>query len=221
MASRMLHYILAVEILKRISISDMDRFIIGCLLPDCSSHSDGSYDIAHFRDIDVSGDCIKKGINWSLFEKKYSSQIVEDSLYLGYLCHLIADAVWFKQITDKYVRIYPKDIRTKYIKRGYEDFQKLNYLLIEEYSVVCPSLPISSIDIDDINCELIQTLMQEFVGDFALQNQYEKNDLSVYPYDAVIDFINRSVSVCVKEINAFRNNDATIDPRIFYTEPRP
>lgn len=48
MASRMLHYVIATEIAGRLSIDDMDRFIIGSLLPDASLHEDGSYAIAHF-----------------------------------------------------------------------------------------------------------------------------------------------------------------------------
>lgn len=48
MASRMLHYVVALELLQKLKIKDKNRFLVGALLPDASSHQDGSYDIAHF-----------------------------------------------------------------------------------------------------------------------------------------------------------------------------
>lgn len=221
MASRMLHYILAVEIANNVPIRDINRFIIGSLIPDASSHSDGSYDIAHFADTDKAEERIKKGINWSLFEHKYKNEILDDSLYIGYLCHLIADAIWFKQVADKYIRIYPKKDRMSYIKKGYKDFQKLNSLLVEEYSVTCPSLQITTLKINEVNPHLMEQLFNEFAWDFKSGEKYNKNDLQVYPYEAVIDFIDESVNVCIKEIIALRNMDKTINPYIYYVETRP
>ena len=72
MASRMLHYILAIEITKNVMVNDMNRFVVGALIPDASSHNDDSYDIAHFEDIIKGNDNIRKGINWTLFEIRLS-----------------------------------------------------------------------------------------------------------------------------------------------------
>lgn len=221
MASRMLHYILAIEIANRVVISDMNRFVIGSLIPDASNHNDGSYDIAHFGDIVKCNGNIKKGINWTLFESKYKKDLEEDDLYVGYLCHLIADAVWFNRIADKYIRIYPKKDRINYIKKGYEDFQKLNTLLLEEYFVNCPSVQISNIDIDEIHTNLVENLIQELSKDFETHIPCDKSELEVYPYEAVIEFIHESVNICVKEINALRNNQKGVNPSVYYTEPRP
>lgn len=221
MASRMLHYILAVEVAKNVVIQDMNRFIVGSLIPDASSHNDGSYDIAHFAHIDNNDGMIKKGINWSLFECKYKEELEEDSLYVGYLCHLIVDAIWFKQIMDKYVRIYPKKDRIGYIKKGYEDFQKLNSLLQDAYSVNCPSVQMPSTYMEEVNVDLVEQLMKEFWMDFESHIKCDKGELEVYPYEAVIEFINESVNVCVKEIKALRNKDKGINPCMYYVEPRP
>ena len=221
MASRMLHYILAVEIANKVSISDMNRFVIGSLIPDASSHDDGSYDIAHFGDMVKDNGNIKKGINWNLFECKYKKELEEDTLYMGYLCHLIADAIWFNRIADRYIRIYPKKDRIYYIKKGYEDFQKLNTLLREKYFVSCPSMQISNIDIEEIRTNLVENLIQELNKDFEAHMPCDKRELEVYPYEAIIEFIDESVSMCVKEINALRNNENGVNPYAYYTEPRP
>lgn len=220
MASRMLHYILAIEIANNVMVNDVNRFVVGALIPDASSHNDDSYDIAHFEDIIKGNDNIRKGINWTLFENKYKKELEEDSLYMGYLCHLITDAIWFKRITDKYIRIYPKSDRMKYIKKGYEDFQKLNALLIEEYGISCPSLQVPSIDIEEINTSLMENLVREFRRDFEVRIQCDKSELEVYPYEAIIEFIHESVNICVKEINALRNNKKGVNPDIYYAESR-
>ena len=216
MASRMLHYILAVEIANNVMINDMNRFIVGSLITDASSHNDSSYDIAHFENVVKCNDNIKKGIDWTLFENKYGKGIQEDSLYVGYLCHLITDAIWFKRITDKYIRIYPKDARIKYIKRGYEDFQKLNSILLEKYCISSPKLQVSSVDIEEINVNLVDNLIHEMQKDFDVRMQCDKTELVVYPYEAIMEFIDESVSVCVKEINALRDNRKGVDPYVYY-----
>lgn len=220
MASRMLHYILAIEIAKNVMLNDMNRFVVGTLIPDASSHNDDSYDIAHFEDIIKGNDNIRKGINWTLFENKYKKELEEDPLYMGYLCHLIADAIWFKRITDKYIRIYPKNDRMRCIKKGYEDFQKLNALLIEEYGISCPLLQAPSIDIEEINTSLVDELIYKLRKDFEVHTQCNKSELEVYSYEAIIEFIHESVEMCVKEINALRNNEKGVNPDIYYTESR-
>ena len=198
----------------------MNRFVVGALIPDASSHNDDSYDIAHFEDIIKGNDNIRKGINWTLFENKYKKELEEDPLYVGYLCHLIADAIWFKRITDKYIRIYPKNDRMRYIKKGYEDFQKLNALLIEEYGISCPLLQALSIDIEEINTSLVDELIYKLRKDFEVHTQCNKSELEVYSYEAIIEFIHESVDMCVKEINALRNNEKGVNPDIYYTESR-
>ncbi len=220
MASRMLHYILAIEIAKNVMVNDMNRFVVGALIPDASSHNDDSYDIAHFEDIIKGNDNIRKGINWTLFENKYKKELEEDPLYMGYLCHLIADAIWFKRITDKYIRIYPKNDRMRYIKKGYEDFQKLNALLIEEYGISCPLLQAPSIGIEEINTSLVDELIYKLRKDFEVHTQCDKSELEVYSYEAIIEFIHESVDMCVKEINALRNNEKGVNLDIYYTESR-
>lgn len=217
MASRILHYVIATEIAGRLSIDDMDRFIIGSLLPDASQHEDDSYAIAHFGE--------KHGINCELFEGKYQEEILTDSLYLGYLCHLIADKIWFKRITDKFVRIHPKKDRIAYIQKGYEDFQKLNSLLIEEYALSCPTLEFAKLDtqeieIQEIRQELVAQVSDAFQEDFNACKKYDNYEFAVYPYEAVRKFISEAVAVCVKEINALRNGGEKVDFSIYRKEPR-
>ena len=219
MASRMLHYLIAREVANNIEITEMNRFIIGALLPDASSHSDDSYDQAHFED--RLKDRSEKGINWGLFEKKYEHQIFNDSLYLGYLCHLITDAIWFKRMIDKYVRIYPKKDRIQYIKQGYDDFRKMNAILIEEYNLKCPTLNTQDISIEEVNNVLIEPILTQFIEDFHIIGSYHIEELMLYPYEDVKEFIAESIEVCINEISALYGNREVLDPSVYYTKPRP
>lgn len=69
------------EVLNNTQIANSNRFIVGSLLPDASSHNSNSYDKAHFEDWLYAGS--RKGINWTIFENKYKRQLMNDSLYLG------------------------------------------------------------------------------------------------------------------------------------------
>lgn len=39
--------------------------------------------------------------------------------------------------------------------------------------------------------------------------------------EAVLDFISEGISICVKEINALKNNEKGTEPFRYYVEPRP
>ncbi|MDF2543854.1 MAG: hypothetical protein K0S47_3572 [Herbinix sp.] len=125
MASRLLHYLIAEEIAKTNSQIYRDRFIYGSLLPDLSLHEDGSYDRAHYGE--YSAENKTKGINWHKFRNKYYHAMRMDSLYLGYICHLIMDALWFSKIADKYIRIHPYPERKEYYQKSYEDYKVLQF----------------------------------------------------------------------------------------------
>lgn len=218
MASRMLHYVIAIEIAGIIKISNVNRFIIGSLIPDASNHNDGSYDVAHFAHTKMTDGNIIKGINWALFENKYKTEILLDPLFLGYMCHLITDAIWFNRIADKYIRIYPKKDRMDYIKKGYQDFEILNTLLKDKYALSCPSIKLPDINISEINASQVEQLFSDFATDFKVSNNQNKNNLKIYPYEDVMKFIDESIYMCTKEIISLRNKTETINPSIYYAK---
>lgn len=199
----MLHYVIAYKVSNALSIKDKERFYVGTLIPDLSSHEDGSYSKAHF--LSKNSEVVEKRFDWYLFEEQYRDKLLEDSLYLGYLCHLISDEVWFKKITDRYVRIYPKKDRITYIKKGYEDFRKLNTLLIEKYDLQNPNLSMLEIELEEVKVNLLGQLLEDFEKDFVVNGRFEKDDLLIYPYDAIMEFLDESIEICIKEIQNLMN----------------
>lgn len=210
MASRMLHYVIALEVAKEYKIENRNDFIVGALLPDASSHSDGSYNHAHFGFWQTEQ---TKGIDWLEFIQKYG---VKNELNLGYLCHLITDAVWFKRITDKYIRIYPPEEKKQRIKRGYQDFWKWNSILIEEYELEKPELYIPEFLPDEIKVEKIEEVYSWFEKDFDEAGEYKADDLEIYSYEPVKAFIDESKRLCLYEFKALKNGTEITNPREYF-----
>ena len=154
MASRMLHYVMARELLQKLKIKDKNRFLVGALLPDASSHQDGSYDTAHFYE-EAEREVLCKGINWRRFAEKYGDILWTDDMCQGYLCHLIMDAVWFHDVADRYVRTYPYPKRRDMYQKGYEDFNRLNMILRKQYGLINPGLKVEAVAIEEVKTELI------------------------------------------------------------------
>ncbi len=218
MASSMLHYLIALKITDSIEIDNIDNFMIGALLPDASSHQDGSYSIAHF--VDFKLDQGIKGFNWNNFKQKYEQYLISDSIYLGYFCHLIMDAVWFKNMADKYIRIHPKKERNIYYQKGYEDFHKLNSILVNKYNLSCPSFEIPKINIDEINFDYIDIIFENLAHNFCDIHPYDVSELSIYPFEEIEKYITDTINVCLAEISSLNSKQGLVDPVMYYTQLR-
>lgn len=119
MPSRMIHYLVAERVAKEIPLQDINRFKIGSLCPDMSWRQDDSKHRTHYSD--VVGD--KKGINWKRFVKNYGERMKTDDLYLGVLCHLMTDGIWFHEVMEPQVRsrVKSKEEREERYQYGYLD----------------------------------------------------------------------------------------------------
>ncbi len=214
MASRMIHFVIAQNILKYIDLNDGARFIIGAIAPDACSHNDGSYDECHFTGRSLDGKY--KGVNWNLFELKYGSELMSDSLYLGYFCHLIEDAVCLHDMADKYVRKYSSDIRSEYYSMGYRDYARLNKLLLLEYKLVTPEFTSLTIPVDEIQDKYIKNHFDGFINDFAIDIDCCKEDLELYHWELIEEYIGKCTELCVNEIEAMRKQGRRMNPEEYY-----
>ncbi|HKM34999.1 MAG TPA: hypothetical protein VJY54_09700 [Lachnospiraceae bacterium] len=217
MASNMIHYAISKRISEQIDVGDEGCFFLGATIaPDASSHNDGSYDIAHFgRRLPNNS---LKGIDWTCFEKEYGDRFGEDGLYLGYWCHLIQDAIWYHDVMNKYIRIYPKDIKQEYLKKGYADYGILNYLLKKEYGLKIPSYTSLDIQVKEIRQENIETIYEAFRSQFEAKEGVT-DALEVYKWDIVNAYMDKCVEVCVNEIKSMRGNGKRINPMEYFVTP--
>lgn len=137
---------------------------------------------------------------------------------LGYLCHLITDAIWFQQMADKYIRKYPREIRQEYYQKGYEDFRKLNNLLIESYNLSCVFLQEPEHMPEEVNKQRVGEIFKQFEADFHNLIDCGREDLELYPYDEIEAFIAETVRVCVQEFKALRDGGELLSPEIYYVK---
>ena len=214
MASRLIHYLIATQIVKDMKIDNIDRFLLGSLLPDLSSHDDGSYDKAHFWERLITKNI--KGINWISYEKKYCNKMKVDSLYLGYYCHLIMDSLWFSLIVAPYVRKGLKSERVKSYQKGYRDYWRLNYILTREFSLNYQLCVDEDIDIEEIDCEQLSNLADNLKMDLNCKDYASKDDMELYPYDMIEKYIEFATEVCKNELFAFENGEERMCPIDYY-----
>jgi len=218
MPSRMIHYFVAEEVSKQVSITDKNRFKIGSLCPDMSIREDDSKERTHY--VEYVGK--KKGINWKRFVDLYGDKMKEDDLYLGVLCHLITDGVWFYEIMEPRIRskVKGKEERTKKFIEGYGDFHKLNYILREEFQLVWELEEDRNIELDGLHAELYEEVFGGLYRDFFEEPVAKKEELSIYPYEMSVECLKLCVNECIRAINNFRKKEDVQAPEKYYVPLR-
>ena len=218
MPSRMIHYLIAEKVAEQVEIKNKNRFKIGSLCPDMSLHTDDSKHTTHY--FEIHGD--KKGGNWLKFATEYGEQMRQDDLYLGILCHLITDMIWFHEIMETQIRskVKSKEERQEKYQEGYKDFHRLNYLLREEFDLRYELEEDRDIEFAGIHPELYDEVFDGLFKDFFLEPKAAKEDLAIYTYDLTLACISLCMEECVSAINAFRNREGLIKPEKYFVPVR-
>lgn len=218
MPSRMIHYLIAGQVAKQVEIKNINRFNIGSLCPDMSLHTDGSKNRTHY--FEIHGE--KKGGNWLRFVEQYREQMKQDDLYLGILCHLITDMIWFHEIMETQIRskVKSKEERQEKYQFGYTDFHRLNYILREEFDLRYELEEDRNIEFKGIHPELYDEVFEGLFKDFFLEPRAEKEELVIYTYDITIACITLCIKECVSAIKAFRNGEELVSPEKYFVPVR-
>lgn len=214
MPSRMIHYLVAEKVAKKIPIQNMNRFKIGSLCPDMSSREDGSKNVTHFQEI--AGEI--KGANWAGFAEKHGEDMRRDDLYLGVFCHILTDAIWFHDIMEPQIRSRVKSYeeREAGYRQGYQDFHRLNYILPRVYGLEYELSEDRDIVLEGIQPELYDMVFDGLYQDFFEEPEATKDELSVYLYEMVLACIDRCIDACTRKITAFWEGRALGEAQEFY-----
>lgn len=214
MPARMIHYLVAEEVAKQVEIKDINRFKMGSLCPDMSTREDGSKHITHF--LEIYGD--KKGGNWLAYLSKYGERMKRDDLYLGIMCHIITDAVWFHDIMESQIRSKVKNKEKSQIlyQKGYADYHRLNYILKKEFGLVHHLEEDRNLELQGLHMELYEDVVQGLYQDFYEDPPAEKEELEIYTYDISKVCICKCIEECVSAISAFRKEEKMPDPEKYY-----
>ena len=218
MPSRMIHYLIAEKVAEQVKIKDINRFKIGSLCPDMSRHDDGTKNITHY--FEIHGDV--KGGNWLRFVEQYREQMQQDDLYLGILCHLITDMIWFHEIMETQIRskVKTKEERQAKYQEGYIDFHRLNYILRKEFDLRYELEEDRNIELEGLHLELYDEVFEGLFKDFFLEHPARKDDLAIYTYDITVACITLCIRECVGAISAFRNGEELVSPEKYFVPVR-
>lgn len=218
MPSRMIHYLVAEQVAKEVPIGDLNRFKIGSLCPDMSTRQDDSKHRTHYSDI--AGD--RKGMNWARFVNAYGEKMKTDDLYLGVLCHLITDGVWFHEVMEPQVRsrYASKEKRQEMYKYGYSDFHRLNYILRKEFGLRYELSEDRNIELDGLHPELYDDVIGGLYCDFYEEPAATREELTVYPYAMAVACIETCVMECVGAVRAFYEGKEIASPERYYVPVR-
>ncbi len=213
MASSVLHYIISKKVAEQMQVKDIDSFLMGAVIaPDTGTRADGSYDKRHF--FEKCSDIGQKGINWLNYLEQNADRMNED-YYLGYYCHLIEDSVWYHDFFDKYIRIYPQEIREIKFPAVYRDYWRLNYILKKELKVEYVPFEKRSIPDEFIETDRIESQVKNVNKQFGAP-ECSKEDLEMIPWDFIMEYIDKCEKLCKTELSALKGDGQHIDPKTFF-----
>jgi len=209
MASRIMHQAIAKNVLQSFPDINPVHFQLGNLAPDLTKYQERSYENSHFA-MEFEG---TKGINYNLFHKKYSSEISTSTFMLGYLVHLVSDALWLKTVQQNHVRKYPK-IKKELYKKGYDDMKMYNPILIRDYHLEMFKPVQVSCKLEEVDSQDFETLLYQLNKDF--QAKYSGENFEVYPYESVKTYIELATNKSIEAILKVKNKVDLDDSRNFY-----
>ncbi len=216
MASAMIHYVISKRVAELTGIEDVERFLLGAVVaPDASSHADGSYDKAHFGGLSAEGR--RKGIDFNRFADKYGKRFEADAFYLGYWCHLMEDAIWCRDVVDKYVRIYTGEVKKAYYQKGYNDYARLNYLLLKEYGLQRPEFENKEVPVEEVCQDLLASVIESVKGYFKAE-PCKKDELELYTWEVITSYIDKCVQVCTEEIEKWKTGTENRQAEQYYVK---
>lgn len=209
MASRFLHYLVGDSVAKILQIENDERFMVGNLYPDCVSGPGGrkgKKGKSHFVD-KVAEEKWEQAVESATeyFCEKYSMHIPEDELYLGYVCHLVADLVWHDEVYVKLKAAYSPIDFSVLSKPLYRDYHRLNEILRKVYDVKYRTLKKIDCDIEEIELELWEGFVLELKNDFEENNGAKTEDLEVLSYEWIKRFVEVAIGRCCEEIREVKD----------------
>ena len=198
MASRIMHLAIADGIVKETNIQDINRFNLGIILPDAYSSGINTA-VSHFKTKILGGTKITYKLEY--FRDTYNTEILEDDLYLGYYIHLIQDILYRDFVYDKYKW---DPMPEGNVEKLHNDYRLLNTYIIEKYGI-SNELHIP----EEIKKERLfhiypfdlQQLDKSFQSDFK---PYREGKEFFFTTNMVDEYIEKTMSKCVMEINALR-----------------
>ena len=213
MASSMIHYVISQKVAEHFEIKDMNAFLLGAVIvPDSGSHEDTSYDFFHCKDLLTEKGV--KGFNPLHAVQRYRERIDED-FFLGYFCHVMQDNIWFHDVVNPNIRIYPKEVKEAKYRTVYRDYFRLNYILQKEFDGPYEPIRKAEIPIKEADEKRVDALLNLF-KDFLVAPESTKEELELLTWDMISAYIDKCIKYCIEEIRRLKAGEELSDPTELY-----
>ncbi|MBU9675067.1 zinc dependent phospholipase C family protein [Planococcus sp. CP5-4] len=199
MGSRMMHLIIAGHVAERMEISDRPRFLLGGVAPD-AVHGREQKTKSHYYEGSV--DDGTRRVNYEGFMQKYKEQM-KDEFILGYVVHLVGDAVWMKDIYFKKDLKNRIDADPSVLEKWHADFRKLNSMLVNQFYCAGLEQQLASAElpetlIEEIEVNNLRKFTEETLGDFHSTKLSSSRDLEIYSVAEITGYIKSATEQAIR-----------------------
>ncbi|RKJ39590.1 hypothetical protein D7X94_11535 [Acutalibacter sp. 1XD8-33] len=210
MASRIMHLLLARELLKTREFAQPEAFLFGSLLPDAPrSETAGKGNRAsHFL---ADRDPLRT-YDLEAFRRLYGDRLREEGLYLGYYLHLVQDSVYrrFQHGKWRWGRLSEEEFHILY-----RDYSRLNGQFIRRYGLKnTVKLPENG-EKEDVCLRFSLRpgeLLEQMEEDFRREEPGEPEEPGFLTWEMAQEFVEEAFQVCQKELSALSGGGPLLDP---------
>lgn len=210
MASRIMHLVLAQELLKDRKLSQSEAFLFGALLPDAPRSPAGKAGnrASHF----LADRGPLRTYDLDEFRQLYGERLREEGLYLGYYLHLIQDIVYRRFQHGKWA--WGK-LSKEQFTRLYQDYSLLNDLFICQYRLENNVKIPREAEGEDI-CRRFSLrpgeLLEQVEEDFRRERAGEPEEPVFLTWNMAREFLGAALALCQKELYALGKGGSLLDP---------
>ena len=195
MAQRTIHYLFGEIISRHIPFSNKKRFLLGSILPDAIEPA--NRDTSHFK-VETE---LHKYFDFEAFRLKYTDQIQQDDLYLGYYMHLVEDAFYRSFFYDP--RFSMPRTREE-VKVLHQDYHILNAYIVRKYqihNILDPVFSLTNTPICSLTTFLLDPFLKELAHDFTEQVQGQTTFIT----ESMLDqFVERFIPLAIEEVKSMK-----------------
>ncbi|MBE5821148.1 MAG: hypothetical protein E7311_00990 [Clostridiales bacterium] len=189
---------------------DNNRFLIGSIAPDIHKITTGSRRGSHYiKDVIINNKKYQLP-DLDKFLNENIDKMKQDDFYKGYYSHLIADEIWYRELTDRFIDKLSDDQKQiklvgydeyipyeKYSKDVYEDYNSINNFLIQKYNIDVDYL--YNVAVLGIKQADLQKLLENTTGKNNT-NDIEELKLNILNIYDILEWIKKSKEEIIKRL---------------------
>ena len=205
MASGIVHMAIAKKLAEKVSFSDMNRLMLGEVIPDFSTAGNIKGD-SHLKIKVMDGR--KSTYDFDRFRGLFGERMLTDDLYLGYYLHLVQDILYRHYVYDRHG--WNPSIPGN-VEKLHNDYRIVNWYVISKYGLKNNIAIPENFDSEELNkiCSFDTQGMTEDMKRFF--QPMEEEPIFFFTKEMTDEFIAEAAEFCEKELERLRKGEPGID----------